>query len=357
MNRAERRRKFGMSLLFTVIIFLSLLIDMVVVGFAVVVLVKTGIINIHHGTENPAVTLVSFFALISIPMGILTSFLAGKIPLRPVMDIIEGMNRLAAGDFGTRITAGKIMRRYPAFVEVADSFNKMAQELENMEAFRADIINSFSHEIKTPIVSVAGFAKLLRKGNLDRSQQDEYLKIIEEESLRLADMATRVLNVTKLENQNILTNVTKYNLSEQLRFCMLLLEDKWMKKELEPDFDFGEYYIYANEELLRQVWLNIMDNAVKFAPRGHTIRVTVAEKDGNIQVSIMNTGSHISDEDIAKIFNKYYQTEESRQKGGNGTGLAIVRNIVQLHSGSVEAKSENDVTVFTVKLPGGGVIG
>ena len=116
----------------------------------------------------------------------------------------------------------------------------MAEELENTKVLRGDFINNFSHEFKTPIVSIAGFAKLLKRGNLTGQQKKEYLDIIEEEALRLSAMATNVMNMTKVENQTILTDISEYNLSEQLRSCILLLERDWERKDLELQLDFGE---------------------------------------------------------------------------------------------------------------------
>lgn len=106
----------------------------------------------------------------------------------------------------------------------------MAEELENTEMLRTNFINDFSHEFKTPIVSIKGFAKLLQKDNLDQKTHDKYLQIIETESSRLADMATNVLNLNKIEKQTILSNITSFNLQEQIRYCLLLLEKKWSNK-------------------------------------------------------------------------------------------------------------------------------
>lgn len=124
---------------------------------------------------------------------------------------------------------------------MVESFNATASELAGTEMLRSDFINNFSHEFKTPIVSIAGFASFLRQGDLTRAEQLEYLDIIESESKRLADMATNVLNMTKVENQAILTDVSTFNLSEQLRTCVLLLERKWEKKNLEMNLDLEEY--------------------------------------------------------------------------------------------------------------------
>ncbi len=165
--------------------------------------------------------------------------------------LIQQINRLAAGDYSARLRFGRAFSSLPGMISLAESFNKMATELQSTEMLRHDFINNFSHEFKTPIVSIAGFAKLLRRGGLTEPQKEEYLAIIEEESLRLADMATNVLNLTKIENQTILTNVSSFDLSEQIRACILLLESKWTAKNIGFRIDFDEFEITANEEQLQ----------------------------------------------------------------------------------------------------------
>ena len=227
----------------------------------------------------------------------------------------------------------------------------MAEELENTEMLRGDFINNFSHEFKTPIVSIAGLAKLVNKGDLDEEQRSQYLNTIESESLRLADMATNVLNLTKVENQTILSEITEYNLSEQIRSCVLLLENKWTQKDIGLSLDFDEINIEGNEELLKQIWINLTDNAIKFSPKGGTVTIEIEEDSEYTTVRVKNTGSEISEADRRKIWNKFYQADKSHTTEGNGIGLAIVKRIVDLHGGEVDVESGNGEVCFSVALP------
>ena len=227
----------------------------------------------------------------------------------------------------------------------------MASDLDGIEMFRNDFINNFSHEFKTPLVSITGFAKLLAKGNLSEEQKREYLLAIEEESARLSYLATNVLKLTKVENQMILSDLSTFNLSEQIRSAVLLLEREWSEKKLELDLDFDDYEIEANEELLKEIWINLFDNAVKFTPRCGTVSISIDAKDENYIVTVSNTGSTIHEEKRERIFKKFYQTDESHATKGNGIGLAIVKKIVDLHSGEITVKSENELTSFVVLLP------
>ena len=325
MNKEKKQKHFGLLQMFIIVLFGAGLINSGITTLAVYLLVRNGVLTVSSHVVPNIGKLTLFNAVLSIPIGLLVAVAVSKFPLKPIRDLIDGMERLASGNFKTRVNAGKIMRKYPSFVAVSESFNKMAEELESTEMLRSDFINNFSHEFKTPIVSIAGLAKILKRGNLSKEEQDQYLSAIEEESMRLSSMATNVLSLTKVENQTILSDVSEYNLSEQIRSCMLLLENKWSKKNIELQLEFGEHMISANEELLKQVWINLLDNAVKFTPDGHTIQVRISETDHTIVVDVLNTGSEIPKESQAKIFNKFYQADESHSTQCNGVGLAIVK--------------------------------
>lgn len=348
---APKKQHFGLIALFVCVLFLTGLVISGISVLIVYLLVHSGVLMVAPDVVPDLGKLMMLSMVLSIPIGLVISLAVSKFPLKPIRNLIDSMDRLASGDFKTRVNAGKIMRRYPDFVEVSQSFNKMAQELESTEMLRSDFINNFSHEFKTPIVSIAGMAKVLRRGNLSQQEQEQYLSAIEEEAMRLSSLATNVLNLTKVENQSILTDVTQYNLSEQIRSCILLLEPKWSKKDIELQVEFGEYSIHASQELLKQVWINLLDNAVKFTPEGHTIQVRISSGNGRITVDVVNTGSEIPPESQDRIFNKFYQADESHAAQGNGVGLAIVRRVVQLHGGTVSVSSGNDVTDFRVELP------
>ena len=347
----QRRERRALTLLFAGFVFATLLVVVLISGAVLLLLVRSGILSTQDYDPRSGYLLIGLMVLFSTLMGAVLTFFSGNLITRPVNTIISGMNRLASGDYKTRIHFPSFLARQPVIAELTDSFNTMAAELEGTELLRSDFINNFSHEFKTPIVSIAGFAKLLRYGDLSAQERDEYLAIIEDESMRLSDMATNVLNMTKIENQTILTGVTRFNLSEQLRNCVLLLERKWTEKSLELDLEFEEFLIDGNEDLLRQVWMNLLGNAVKFTPTGGTVLLSVQDSGDTLSVSVSNTGSNIPPDKLETIFRKFYQADESHASEGNGIGLAIVRSVVRLHGGSVYAESRDDYTTFTVRLP------
>ena len=350
MNKRERRGRIALALLISGIVFLTTTIVMLLTIAAIYVLARFGVIE-TTGEQVGLPELLRFFIYICLIIGSFLASLTGKITLKPIKRMIDQLDRLANGDFKARLHFGKPIADHPTFKQVETSFNRAAEELEHTEMLRSDFINNFSHEFKTPIVSIAGFAKLLRRGNLTDEQKQEYLEVIEEESLRLSALANNVLNLTRVENQTILTEVTQFNLSEQIRGAVLLLAEKWTPKNLYMDIQFGEHMICANEELLKQVWINLLDNAIKFSEPNGTISVDISERSDSLSISVSNHGKDIPKDRIDHIFNKFYQVDESHSSLGNGIGLAVVKKVCELHGGTVSASSENGTTVFTVVLP------
>ena len=355
-KREQRQHRLALTLLLSGVVFLILLLTLLIVAMIIFAVQKLGLLRAFNITSDLFPFLYITLA-ISLVIGSGLALLGSKIPLAPVNRIINTMNRLASGDFSARLHFGTPFARHPTVVEFTDSFNTMAEELENTEILRSDFINDFSHEFKTPIVSITGFAKLLKKGDLSEKEKAEYLDIIEKESMRLSHMATAVLELTKVENQTILRGVTRFNLSEQLRTCTLMLEDKWTAKNVSPVLDFDEVYISGEEGLLKEVWINLIDNAVKFSPEGESFSVGITERtegtegEDTVSVTVTNGGDPIPPESLGRIFRKFYQADESHASEGNGIGLAIAKRITALHGGDISVVSGEDGTSFTVRLP------
>ena len=346
----EKTSRTSLTIGLSFFVFIIIFIAIALTALGLWILTMAGV-TVDMDGDLQLGTVILFMSLISLLIGVLIAFSSSHIPLKPVNELINKMNRLAAGDFKTRLKFGNTLSSHPAAKELTESFNTMAEELENTEMLRSDFINAFSHEFKTPIVSITGLANLIECGNLTDEERVRYARAIREESMRLSSMASNVLNLTRVENQRILTDVSVFNLSEQLRSAVLLLEEKWERKEINLQLDFDEYFIEANEELLKQIWINLIDNAVKFVPHGGTVELEISENENEISVKIANTGSEIPKDKLDKIFNKFYQADESHATHGNGIGLAIVKRVVELHSGDVIVESNEKMTSFTVTLP------
>ena len=338
--------KMRLSLIFSVGIGAIMLLSVGFVILAQNLLISTGI-STEEQVLSSDILMIVLYGIASVILGTFLSFWLSKAVLSPVNKILDGMDLLSKGDFRVRMDVSK---KNPT-KELGAKFNKLAEELSNIELLRSDFVNAFSHEFKTPIVSINGLVNLLRNENLPKKKRLEYLAIIEEETSRLSDMTTRILQLTNIESQNILTNVTKYNLSEQVRTTVLLLERKWALKNITPMLEFEEYDILANEDLLKQVWINLIDNAIKFSHKDGEILIEIAPVDNNISVKISNFGAKIEQDELGRIFQKFYRTEQSHYKEGNGIGLYIAKHIVDLHKGKIEVTSDDEKTTFVVTLP------
>ncbi len=338
--------KVGLTILFSLVVLVIFLITGLLVVLMGLLAIHTGALN-HFGlrTEFP-VLLAALVA--SVIIGTAVSLVVGRIPLRPVRDMINATNKLAGGDFSARISANFT----PELRELRDSFNRMAEELGSIELLRRDFINNFSHEFKTPIVSIKGFAELLKAGDLPMAERAEYLDIIVRESTRLTTLATNVLNLSKVGNQVILTDRKAYELSEQVRRCILTLQAVWEHKDIQFELEMEEVRVTANEELLSQVWLNLIDNAVKFSPQGGRIEVRLAREGTRVSVAVRDHGTGVDEKDLPHIFEQYYKGEASRSAPGNGLGLALCQRITALHGGEIRCDSQpGSGTEFTVRLP------
>lgn len=281
---------------------------------------------------------------------ILSAMLSG-ILLRPLNDLKEGLLKVSKGDFTVRLEENGNSE----LSHIQESFNIMVKELGNTELFRNDFINDFSHEFKTPMVSVYGFAKQLKKGGLTKEQEQEYIDIIINESQRLINMSSNILMLSKLENQEIITDKKDFSLDEELRKCVLQLQGQWGEKNQEVIPDLCEITYYGNSEMLKQVWLNVIGNAVKYTPDGGTIEVKLdinPKNEQEVRVRITDNGIGMDKATAERIFEKFYQGDSSHATGGNGLGLAMVKRIVELCGGRIRVKSEPDKgTQFTVYLP------
>lgn len=297
---------------------------------------------------TPLVPPLVLLLVSSIIGSIITAFAGEKI-LNPMHQLIEAAKVVSTGDFSIRVSeAGS-----PSDVgDLLKAFNRMIEELGSIEMFRRDFINNFSHEIKSPVVSIAGFAKQLRNEDLPSEKRREYIEIIIQESERLTTMSSNILLLTNYENQQIITGQSLFELDEQLRNCIILLERKWTEKELDMVIKLEPLSINANREMLSHLWLNLIDNAIKYSRTGGRLSVAAQQTDEGIEVVISDTGKGMDETELKHIFEKFYQCDRSHAGQGNGLGLSIAKQVVELHGGRIEVESKSGIgTSFRVFLP------
>lgn len=346
----EIPRKISMTALLTLNIFFIIFMLMALVSVLVYLGVDGGFL-VQDGTVTLGGGLViinTFSILVAVSMVIMIR----RVLIQPIKEIMAAMGKVAGGDFDVRIDLDDSTYRPREVREFARSFNKAAEELSGTEILRKDFINNFSHEFKTPIVSISGFADLLIEEDLPEEDRKEFLMIIRDESRRLAELATNILTLNRVESQTILRDKEMFRIDEQVRQSVLVTEQKWRDKELDFQVDLDETEYNGNPLLLKEVWLNILDNAAKFSPEGGVIGVTLQRKGDGIIAAITDQGPGMDEKTAAHIFEQFYQGDTSHKTQGNGLGLAMVHKIVKLHDGTINVDTKpGNGSCFTIMLP------
>lgn len=330
---------------------MSLLVLVLVLVFAALALGIYTLVEQLVRLEEKNYTLLWPILILTVSaiLGVLLSILIFRRYLEPLSRLMQATQAVAAGDYSARV------EQRGAGGEVAEyirSFNKMAEELGSVELLRSDFVNTFSHEFKTPLISIRGFAKLLQSTELTPSQRQTYTDAIVRQSERLASMSTHILELTQYENTEIVSGKTVYSLDEQLRRCIHQQERGWLQKNLTVEGDLDPTDFYGNEELVEHIWSNLISNAIRFTPAGGQITVVLRKSAAEIAVSVSDTGIGMDEETRRHIFEKFYRAEPYPDRQGNGLGLSIVRRAVELCNGKVEVFSKlGNGSTFTVILP------
>ena len=331
---------------------MMLLTLVIMAGSDVLIFTATIIVDMIGGGESNTVHIIASLAA-SIIIGTMLAFVVGVVVLKPLSELIKGTKRVMRGDYSVHIDVGWVEKRTIRELKaLIRDFNEMVEELQNTEMFRRDFISNFSHEFKTPLASIRGFARQLCEGGLTPEQQREFSKIILDETEYLSIMSQNTLLLTNIENRDIVSERTEFSLDEQLRTCMLRLEPQWSEKNIEIDMEgLEEVRFFWNEQILAHVWSNLFDNAVKFTPEGGVIRVSCKREDGAVKVEVSDSGCGISKEALPHIFEKFFQADRSHATRGNGLGLALAKQIVELSGGNISVESEpGRGTTFFVEL-------
>lgn len=338
-------RKFRLWIIFVFTVTVTMVASFFITGWiAYSGLHKETIQNMPPKAWLPLVS----FGITAIAVSITLMVMISKQFFRPIEEMIQAFKLVTAGDFDVRLPE---KMGEAEIVEMNINFNKMVKGLSAMEMLQADFIQNISHEIKTPLAAIEGYTSLLYSEDLSEEQK-EYITMIQSSTRRLSYLTGNILKLSKLENQQIISEKAHFSLSEQLRQVVLLLESYWSEKDLFMDIELSEAEFYGNEELLFQVWTNLLSNAIKFTPKGGNIAVRLKQKDAYLWVEVEDSGIGMTPEVKEKIFDKFYQGEKHRNAEGNGLGLALVKKIVDLCGGTIEVKSEPDCgSVFIVKLP------
>lgn len=272
---------------------------------------------------------------------------------RPTNKILQATEKIAEGDFSTRLTIKHEYGKYNQYDLIMENLNKMAAELAQNEVLKTDFISNVSHEIKTPLAVIQNYATLLQDDTLDSETRQDYAKTLIAASKRITDLITNILKLNKLENQEIQEKHEAFHLTEALANCVLEFETWIEKKNLECNCDFDDVIIFSSKSLLEIVWNNLISNAIKFTPDGGKIGISLKRIGENVEIKVVDTGCGMTSEVGAKIFEKFYQGDTSHATQGNGLGLALVKKVIDILGGEISVQSElGKGSAFTILLKG-----
>ncbi|MFJ7979630.1 ATP-binding protein [Lysinibacillus xylanilyticus] len=296
-------------------------------------------------------TVVGVFVLFA--CSVIITFLIGSKRQRNYWNtIVDALSRIAKGDFTVKLDLKADDK--DQFGQLIHGINHMAVELGQIERMRQEFISNVSHEIQSPLTSINGFAKALKNIDLPEDKRQHYLAIIEMESNRLSKISDNLLKLTSLESQHHPFEPRHYRLDKQLRNVVLTLEPNWLAKNIDMDLQLENISLMADEDLMNQVWMNLLSNSIKFTPAAGTISISMTKQIDTITIAIRDNGIGVTPEQQKHVFERFYKADQSRtaENGGSGLGLSIVKKIIDMHYGTITVESMlAEFTTFFVTLP------
>ena len=286
---------------------------------------------------------------------LMISFMASSITtmrqVQPIREMVQATRRYAEGDFDIRMND---YGRDDEIGELAASFNAMAESLQQTERQRREFIANISHELKTPMTTIAGYTDGILDGTIPPEREKQYLQIISDESRRLSRMVRRMLDVSQLQAIDPLKSGSHFDICESMRRVLISMEKKITDRDLDVDADIPEepILVLGDNDMITQVIYNLLENATKFARSGSTLYLGVTTIDGKARVTVRNLGDTIPAEELPLLFERFHKSDKSRSedKDGVGLGLYIVKTILEQHKEKINVTSENGVTTFTFSL-------
>lgn len=289
---------------------------------------------------------ILLFALV---FGVIAAVVLNHAFISPMSEMAQAMQRVADGDFDVQL---ECKSEISDIKDVYSSFNRMVKALSETETLQSDFISNVSHEFKTPINAIEGYASLLQDSELPREMQTQYVGKIIFNTRRLSDLVGNILLLSKVDNNSIRPKSSVYRLDEQIRQAIFALERKWTEKNIDFDIEMDEVEYCGYESFMLHVWTNLIDNAIKFDSYGGSVKITLKALENEAVFTITDTGTGIAPEEIANIFNRFYQGDSSHKSEGNGLGLALVKRIVNSSGGEISVASEAGAgACFTITLP------
>lgn len=301
-------------------------------------------------------TLLILLTLLCLFLSTVAAYYLMKKIFNPLQQISVAAGKVASGDFTAEIS---YQGEFEELERTFENFNRMVKELNSVEIMRNDFIADVSHEFKTPLSAISGYATLLQDSELTEEEKTEYIRKIFFHIDKLNDLTENILRLSKMEQQQFLESPVTFRLDEQLREAIVLLEPKWSEKNLELDLELPEIQFTGHPSLLFTVWTNLIGNAIKYTDAGGTIGVLLSGDKESVRITVRDNGIGMDEETKTHIFDKFYQGDTSRKSQGNGLGLAICKEIIRKCEGEItviSAPGEGSEFVVTLKKGKGAAV-
>lgn len=337
--RNQRNNKLSLRVRLTFMVSAEILICIIVAySFSI----------LFNNTVHIKVPILIELIVLSLLIGLLVTGFMSKWFFSPVNKLRKAIEKVADGDFSVRLETKSSSKEIR---EIYSGFNLMTSELSKTEILQSDFVSNVSHEFKTPINAIEGYSTLLQDNENLSDEQRQYVDKILFNTNRLSTLVGSILLLSKIENQSIPVNQTSYRLDEQIRQSIVALEPAWSKKEIEFDVEMDSIEYTGNENMMRHVWDNLIGNAIKFNPEFGLVRIRLIKKDDNVVFTVEDNGPGISEDEKKHIFDKFYQADSSHKEEGNGLGLALVKKILSVSKGEINADNiDGGGCRFTVVL-------
>lgn len=334
---------WSMKVYFMIAVFLSIIVTLFAFQLLQLIMIKLELSSLEQIPPN--LQIIVYCAC----SGGLIALIFNRSIISPLQKISAAAQKVAEGDFTVRADVNTHLNELE---HLAKNFNVMVVELGATETFRNDFISNVSHEFKTPLNAIEGYIHLFQDNTISEEERAEYKDIIIFNTRRLSVLVENILMLAKMDNQHIPLTQNHFKLDEQIRYAIVLLEDKWGKKDIELDVEMEDILFWGPELLISHLWINLIDNAIKYTHNNGKILIRLSSRNRDVEFSIEDNGIGMSKEVTQRIFDKFYQGDTSHQGEGNGVGLALVKQVIDLCSGEIVVESHlGKGSKFTVTLP------
>ena len=349
MKKNPKIKKYMFQVI--LICFNMMLISSVIMIILLYILRALGIVDEGLKVLGPIWPIV-LMLISSIILGTIIGIVLSRRLFKQFLQLGDGIRQISVGNFDVHIDEIPNADKDSDLNNLIISFNKMTEQLKETELLSSDFISNVSHEFKTPLMTIEGYVTLLDDDTLDKEERKKYIRIISEATHKLSNLTSNILKISKLDNSEIDLNVKEYNLSEQIREIIIMLEGSWEKKNIEFNLTLPDCMIVNDEELLEQVWSNVIGNAVKFSNNDSKIDIYLSSTIDKVVVTVRDYGIGMSEETLKRLFDKFYQGDISHSSEGNGLGMTLVNKICELCHGTIDVSSKLDEgSTITITFP------